>query len=311
MDCIGHFQTHSFALTFTHVAIIWVKPPMALRQCGSCDIRNCVDGWHGASISALQTRWIQRRFAAFMGVRGVEAGLAVIASLFAIIQGGVWVINGVQNYRAKKILKSSGSGGFQSTSRTQGGGATTHVAGGSLSSAVPTLRPKAMPHSPHASSLLPPAAPTVGDQTGDSGIDSGSAYSNTSSMTSIQIEGATTPQEVVKNWQDRSRFMRFARGIWHAVLIAFLPFFAFLTPLGLAIAVLFPFRSSVADPTLYENGSGSSLTLALILVIPGFFAFRHRPTGSVHKWVRRICLVAAVLLAILFFCLIAFVEPSS
>ncbi len=74
--------------------------------------------------------------------------------------------------------------------------------------------------------------------------------------------------------------------------------------------VLFPFRESVADPTLYEDGPTSSLVLGLILLVPGIFAFRHRPTSSVHKWVRRICLVVAVLLAILFFYAIAFMESS-
>jgi len=100
------------------------------------------------------------------------------------------------------------------------------------------------------------------------------------------------------------------RGIWHATLIAFLPVFSFLSPMGLAIAVLFPFRDSVADPTFYEEGPVFSLILVLILVVPGVVAFRHRPTSSLHKWVRRICLVIAVLVAILWVCFIAFVEPS-
>lgn len=104
--------------------------------------------------------------------------------------------------------------------------------------------------------------------------------------------------------------MRFTRGIWHAILIAFLPVFSVASPLGLAIVVVYPLRDSVADPTLYEDGPTSILAVGFILLIPGIFAFRHRPTSSVHKWVRRICLVVAVLLAILFFCLIAFVEPS-
>ncbi len=76
------------------------------------------------------------------------------------------------------------------------------------------------------------------------------------------------------------------------------------------MVVLFPFRDSVADPALYGESPDFSLVLALILLIPGIFAFRHQPTSSVHKWIRRICLVVAVLFAIMFFCLIAFVDPS-
>lgn len=235
------------------------------------------------------------------GLGQMEAGLAIIASLLAIIQGTVWLINGIQNHRAKKILNAAGSVGFESMSEPQDRWDTTHGTASSLESAAATLHTDAVSQRLHASNALPSAPPTGGAWNHGSGDDSTFAHANGRSM---------TPEAVVEYWQTQSRFKRFARGIWHAILVAFLPVFSFASPLGLAVVVLFPFRDSVADPTLYEDGPTSLLAVGLILLIPGIFAFRHRPTSSVHKWVRRICLVVAVLLAILFFCLIAFVEPS-
>ena len=229
----------------------------------------------------------------------MEAVLAIIASLFAIIQGGVWLLNGIQNHRAKQVLREIGSVSYPLTVKPQEYVDTAHGTSGPPSPAISVPLRDSMPHKLVATNVLGSAA-----QTGEAG-------NHSSSIESASGTGSpTTPEEVIEYWQTRSRFRRIVRGIWHATLIAFLPVFSVLSPMGLAIAVLFPFRDSVADPTFYEEGPVFSLILVLILVVPGVVAFRHRPTSSLHKWVRRICLVIAVLVAILWVCFIAFVEPS-
>lgn len=232
----------------------------------------------------------------------MEAGLAIIASLFAIIQGSVWLINGIQNHRAKKLLRELAPEGYSLTGEPKQHVDMVHEDASLPSPAVTIPHPRPTSSWPAAVVVNPSAVPTGGPPNLGSGNELAVAKT---------LSSATTPEAVIEHWQTQSRFRRIVRGVWHAILIAFLPVFSVASPLGLAMIVLFPFRSSIADPTIYSDESpGGSLAVAFILVIPGIIAFRHRPIGLVHRWIRRIGMGTAVLLGVLFFCLIAFVEPS-
>ncbi len=138
------------------------------------------------------------------GLGQMEAALAVIASLFAFIQGGVWLINGIQTHRAKKILNAAGSVGLESMGEPQDRGATAHETAGSLGSAATTPHMDTVPQRLHSSDALPLAPPTGGARTQGSGNDSSFAHAK---------DGPMTPEAVVEYWQTQSRFKRFARGI--------------------------------------------------------------------------------------------------
>jgi len=167
----------------------------------------------------------------------MEELLAIIASLFAIIQGGVWLIHGIQRYRAKKFLEASGSDGFQSTGDSRQGDATLYGTVGSRTPSISTFHTDAMPERMLASSALRSVGSTFVQPTG-------------SATTSNYPNDVTTPEEVVEYWQTQSRFRRLARGIWHAILIAFFASVRFSFSLGTSNnrVVSFP-----------EIGTGSNL----------------------------------------------------
>lgn len=215
----------------------------------------------------------------------METLLAVVASVFAIAQGSVWVVGGVTRYRKsrRQQLPPLNSYGTVAGEVEYHAPAVTHLSTVVIPELVaqPPLAAKADGR-PQLDANSPEMMHAVAQQ-------------------QMQFRIATSSNS----------FIRILETIWHIVFVAFLPVLGIAAGMGLGVLAILPFRKWLADPGLIESSSTlTNISMALILSIPSVMALRRSPNSGVHFWMRRISIGLAIFIFLFIVLMSWFFEPS-
>lgn len=225
----------------------------------------------------------------------MEGFLAIVASLFAIVQGGVWLINGIQRYRTRSnpstlIIHPSGPLSHQENAAAPDSGTLRSKPELSTSGAPSQMAPGAA-HFSSSAQALPSAT---------------QGFRNRANNPSHTF----SPQSAEPSTGPGIRFVATVRTIWHVIFLILLPVLGFAAGMGAGILLLVPFRDHLADPSLFEEGVGTSIAMVLILLVPGVTALRMTPQGRGHIWIRRISIGIALVMTIMMMLVYIFPNES-
>jgi hypothetical protein len=224
----------------------------------------------------------------------MEGFLAIVASLFAIIQGGVWLTNGIQRYRTSRNPPTL----------------TIHPSGPVLTQRYAAAPDSGM--SPSKSELLTPGDPNQ--------VTPRVAHTSNSAQalpTAVHVIGNRAhetghtfpPQPAEQSTRPRNSFVAAVRAIWQVIFLILLPILGFAAGMGAGVLLLVPFRNHLADPSVFEDGLGTSIMLGLILLVPGLIALRKTPKGRRHIWIRRISIGITLVITVVM--MLVYIFPNN